>query len=98
MGRILKGSMRTRLQDYMKLLKKKYRSALKENNFQYAFDDLWKSWSEEQGALIYSEIPSAMDLLNLQANVDNRSKIMLLEEKIRGIEADLEKQQNRKSA
>ena len=91
MGRITKGSMRTRLQDYMGLLKKKYRSALKANDFQYAFDDLWKSWSEEQAALIYSEILSAMDLLNLQANVDNRSKIMKLEEKVRRLEALLNK-------
>ena len=86
MGRITKGSMRTRLQDKMALLKKKYRMALKSNEFQRAFDTLWKSWAEEQAALIYSEILSSMDLLNLQANVDNRSRILQLEEKVREIE------------
>jgi len=76
MGRITKGSMRTRLQENMVLLKRKYRVALKEDDFQTAFDDLWKSWAEEQAALIYSKIFSPLDLLKLQANVDNRSEIM----------------------
>jgi len=91
MGRITKGSMRTRLQENMVLLKRKYRVALKEDDFQTAFDDLWKSWAEEQAALIYSEILSPLDLLNLQANVDNRSEIMRLRERLAEIEAFIEK-------
>jgi len=91
MGRITKGSMRTRLQDKMALLKRKYRMALKEDNFQTAFDDLWKSWAEEQAALIYSEILSPLDLLNLQANVDNRSEIMRLRERLAEVEALIKK-------
>ncbi len=83
--------MRTRLNDKMALLKKKYRMALKEDNFQFAFDDLWKSWAEEQAALIYSEIFSPLDLLNLQANVDNRSEIMRLRERLAEVEAIIKK-------
>jgi hypothetical protein len=75
----------------MALLKKKYRMALKGDEFQTAFDDLWKSWAEEQAALIYSEILSPLDLLNLQANVDNRSQIMQLKERLAEVEAQFKK-------
>jgi hypothetical protein len=33
--------MRTRIQDQMKHLKDRYRAALKENELQEAFDELW---------------------------------------------------------
>ena len=91
MGRITNNSMRTRLQENMALLKKKYRMALNGDELQFAFDDLWKSWAEEQAALIYSEILSPLDLLNLQANVDNRSEIMQLKKRLAEVEAQFKK-------
>jgi len=56
-------------------LKGRYRAALKDAAMQRAFDELWPAWSSEQGAMIYAEVLSAIDLLLLTAAVDNRREI-----------------------
>ena len=81
LGRITKESMRTRIQGLMVQLKKHYRAALKDDSMQEAFDRLWAAWSSEQGAMIHSEVLSAMDLLLLTAVVDSRKEI----EELRGL-------------
>lgn len=75
LGRITKDSMRQRLQDLMVQLRGRYRAALKDDEMQRAFDGLWAAWSSEQGAMIHSEVLSAMDLLLLTSAVDNRREI-----------------------
>ncbi len=75
MGRVTRDSMRVRLQDAMENLRRKYREALKDEAMQGAFDELWPAWAEEQGAMIYAEVLSALDLLLLTAAVDNRREI-----------------------
>jgi len=78
MGRITTGSMRTRIQDNMKMLRNTFRAALKENELQEAFDQFWPTWSTEMAAMIYAEVLSALDLLLLTSVVDNRREIMKL--------------------
>ena len=68
-------------------LKKKYRAALKDDEMQEAFDELWPSWSSEQGAMIFAEILSALDLLLLTAAVDNRREIEALRAELEGLRA-----------
>nr|ADP09445.1 hypothetical protein E6-3G_30 [uncultured marine crenarchaeote E6-3G] len=58
MGRITKGSMRTRLQEKMMMLRKTFRAALKENQLQDAFDQLWPAWADEQAAMIHTQVLS----------------------------------------
>lgn len=70
--------MRGRLQDSMVKLRKRYRGALKDDEMQQAFDELWPAWSTEQGAMIYAEVLSSIDLLLLTATVDNRREIEAL--------------------
>ena len=70
--------MRGRLQDSMVKLRKRYRGALKDDEMQMAFDELWPAWSTEQGAMIYAEVLSSLDLLLLTAAVDNRREIETL--------------------
>jgi hypothetical protein len=72
--------MRTRLQDKMMMLRKTFREALKEDELQEAFDELWPAWANEQAAMIFTEILSALDLLVLTATVDNRREIMKIKE------------------
>jgi len=74
-GRVTRESMRGRLQEAMRNLRKRYRAALKDGEMQGAFDELWPAWSGEQGAMIYAEVLSALDLLLLTAAVDNRREI-----------------------
>lgn len=76
MGRILSGSRRSRIQDKMKMLRGTFRAALKEDELQEAFDELWPTWGSEMAAMIYSEVLSSLDLLVLTAAVDNRREIM----------------------
>lgn len=85
MGRITRDSMRGRLQDAMVHLRKKYRAALKDDEMQRAFDELWPSWSSEQGAMIFAEVLSALDLLLLTAAVDNRREIEALRGELEGL-------------
>jgi hypothetical protein len=80
MGRILSKSMRTRIQDKMVMLKKTFRAALKDDELQKAFDELWPTWSNEMAAMIYSEILSTLDLLILTATIDNRRQIMKIKQ------------------
>jgi hypothetical protein len=56
-------------------LRKRYKAALKDTDMQKAFDELWPAWSTEQGAMIYAEVLSSIDLLLLTATVDNRREI-----------------------
>jgi hypothetical protein len=77
--------MRGRLQDAMVHLRKKYRAALKDDEMQKAFDELWPSWSSEQGAMIFAEVLSALDLLLLTAAVDNRREIEALRGELEGL-------------
>ena len=74
--------MRTRIQDQMKQLRDRYRAALKENELQEAFDELWPTWSSEMAAMIYAEVLSVMDLLLLTSVLDNRREIMKLKERL----------------
>jgi hypothetical protein len=80
LGRIQRGSMRTRLQDKMMMLRKTFREALKEDELQEAFDMLWPTWANEQAAMIFTEVLSALDLLVLTATVDNRREIMKIQQ------------------
>ena len=41
MERITSGSMRNRIQNYMKMLRDTFRAALKKDDLQEAFDQLW---------------------------------------------------------
>jgi hypothetical protein len=74
--------MRTRIQDQMMHLKDRYRAALKENEFQEAFDELWPAWSSEMAAMIYAEVLSVMDLLLLTSVMDNRREIKKLKDEL----------------
>ena len=87
LGRITKDSMRGRLQDQMRHLRSGYRDALKDNTMQTAFDEVWGDWNNEQGAMIYAQVVSALDLLNLTGVLANRREI----EKLRGRLEALEK-------
>ena len=86
LGRITKDSMRGRIQDNMTHLKKGYRMALKDDDMQEAFDKVWETWNHEQGAMIYAQVVSSMDLLNLTGVTSNRREI----EELRRRLADLE--------
>ena len=88
MGRVMNGSMRSRLQDAMGQLDSKYRAALKDGLMQEAFGDLWGAWSSEMGAMINSEVLSSLDLLLLTAAVDNRRRLMELERRLEGLERE----------
>lgn len=72
LGRVTKLSTRMRLQGQMRQLRDRYRVALKDERMKTAFDQLWDTWSSEQGAMIYSDVLSALDLLTLTATMDNR--------------------------
>jgi hypothetical protein len=86
MGRVTRDSMRVRLQDTMIQLRSRYRSALKDDAMQRAFDELWPAWSSEQGAMIYVGVLSALDLLLLTSAVDNRKEIEELRKTIRELQ------------
>ena len=60
----------------MKKMRDQFRAALKDDDLQEAFDELWPTWSSEMAAMIYAEILSVMDLLLLTAIVANRKEIM----------------------
>jgi len=75
MGRIIKGSKRTRIQDYMKKMRDTFRAALKDDDLKVAFDELWPTWSSEMATMIYADILQVMDLILLTSIVDNRREI-----------------------
>jgi len=65
----------------MRSLKRHYRAVFKADEMQEAFDALLPAWSRELGAMIFlsSKQPvSALDLLVLNASVDNRREIETL--------------------
>ena len=66
----------------MLMLRKTFRAALKEDELQMAFDELWPAWANEMAAMIFTEVVSALDLLVLTAAVDNRREIMKLKQVI----------------
>jgi len=82
MGRLTKGSKRTRIQDYMKKMRDTFRAALKDDDLQTAFDELWPTWSGEMAAMIYADILQVMDLILLTSIVDNRREIEKLKNNI----------------
>ena len=82
MGRLTRESKRTKIQDYMKKMRGQFRTALKDDDLQEAFDELWPTWSSEMAAMIYAEILSVMDLLLLTATMANRKEIMKLRTRI----------------
>ena len=59
----------------MKKMRNQFRAALKDNDLQNAFDELWPTWSSEMGAMIYADILQVMDLILLTSIVDNRREI-----------------------
>ena len=86
MGRITKDSMRTRIQKTMNNLRSNYRQALKDDLLQEAFDKTWKDWDNEQGAMIYAQVVSTYDLLNLTSVLSNRRELELLKQRIKALE------------
>ncbi len=86
LGRITKDSMRGRLQEEMRHLRRGYRDALKDNTMQTAFDEVWGDWNMEQGAMIYAQVVSALDLLNLTGVLANRREIEKLRARLEALE------------
>jgi hypothetical protein len=66
----------------MMMLRKTFREALKENELQDAFDELWPTWANEMAAMIFTEVLSTLDLLLLTATVDNRREIMKIKQAV----------------
>jgi hypothetical protein len=91
LGRITKDSMRGRLQQEMRHLKSGYRDALKDNDMQTAFDAVWGDWNNEQGAMIYAQVVSALDLLNLTGVLANRREITELRARLESLEQRYER-------
>lgn len=81
LGRVTR-SFRERLQNEMENLKKNYRETLKDEERQKAFDKLWEAWASEEGAMVNSSIPTALDVLLLTAVVDNRKALEELRREI----------------
>jgi hypothetical protein len=86
LGRITKDSMRDRIQGSMSRLKGRYYEALKDDDMQRAFDSVWEDWNLEQGAMIYAQVVSALDLLNLTGVVSNRREIAVLKQRLEELE------------
>jgi hypothetical protein len=86
LGRITKNSMRGRIQNSMRLLRGGYRDALKDDDLQKAFDKIWETWNLEQGAMIYAQVVSALDLLNLTGVISNRRDIQILLQRLEALE------------
>jgi hypothetical protein len=86
LGRITKDSMRGRIQNAMTHLRTGYREALKDDDLQAAFDLVWETWNLEQGAMIYAQVVSSMDLLNLTGAVSNRREIEELRRRVDELE------------
>ncbi len=71
----------------MSNLRDYYRMALKDNELQDAFDAVWRDWDNEQAAMVYAQVVSAYDLLNLTGVLGNRREITRLKERIEALEA-----------
>lgn len=90
LGRITKDSMRGRIQEQMRHLRGGYRDALKNDAMQTAFDGVWEDWNLEQGAMIYAQVVSALDLLNLTGVLANRREINVLRSRVEALERNNE--------
>ena len=86
LGRITKYSMRGRIQNSMRLLRGRFREALKDDDLQSAFDNIWETWNLEQGAMIYAQVVSALDLLNLTGVISNRMEIQIVLQRLKALE------------
>jgi len=86
LGRITRDSMRGRIQESMRLLRGGYREALKDDLMQKAFDVVWMEWNLEMGAMIYAQVVSALDLLNLTGVVANRRELESLRRRVEELE------------
>ena len=53
---------------------------------QTAFDDIWVGWNTEQGAMIYAQVVSALDLLNLTGVLANRRELTALKQRVEALE------------
>ena len=78
--------MRGRLQNSMSHLRGGFREALKDDEMQSSFDRVWEDWNLEQGAMIYAQVVSALDLLNLTGVVANRREIESLRHRVEALE------------
>ena len=54
----------------MKKVRDPFRAALKDDDLQVAFDELWSTWSSEMAAMIYADIMQVMDLILLTSTRD----------------------------
>jgi hypothetical protein len=70
----------------MRNIRDNYYEALKKNELQEAFNQVWRDWGNEQGAMIYSQVVSAYDLLNLTGILANRREITALKHRINALE------------
>ena len=59
---------------------------MKDNLMQTAFDEVWEDWNHEQGAMIYAQVVSALDLLNLTGVLANRREITALKQRVEALE------------
>ncbi len=67
----------------MKKMRDTFRAALKNDDLQAAFDELWPTWSSEMAAMIYADIIQVMDLILLTSIVDNRREIERIKQVLR---------------
>ena len=86
LGRVTRDSMRGKLQDSIRHLRGGYREALKDILMQAAFDDIREEWDQEQGAMLFAQVVSAFDLLNLTGILGNRKEINALHERVQALE------------
>jgi len=86
LGRIIGSSVRERIQESLRILRAMYREALRDSEMQMAFDEVWQSWSMEEGAMVYTEVASALDLINLTGVIANRREIRRLRARLKALE------------
>lgn len=67
-------------------LRDNYYDALKDNQMQDAFREVWKDWNNEQAAMIYAQVISSYDLLNLTGVLANRRELEELRRRVDALE------------
>ena len=70
----------------MRHLRSYYYDALKDNQMQDAFNEVWKDWNNEQAAMIYAQVISCYDLLDLTGVLSNRRELMELRSRVEALE------------
>ena len=80
--------MRNRIQNTMRHLRNNYYDALKDNSMQDAFLDVWTDWNNEQAAMIYAQVVSVFDLLNLTGVLSNRRELEELKRRVDALEKE----------